>query len=99
MPEDDMLYPPPEDELEAPQSGANAEFAMSMEEITTELGVDPRTTERLLARALRKIERAGDMPTFNTVVRITRLKLANVPLVRCGSFECLTHRHVYFYGQ
>lgn len=78
------------------QLGPQQGFAMSNEEIAARLGVTLGAVKQTIARAMRKIERNGEISEFNTVVRLTRLQKANVPFIRCGSIECRPEKWVFY---
>lgn len=61
---------------------------MKYTEIARQLGTTENAVKILASKALRKIEQAGDMETFATVVRLTQLRSAGA-YIPCGSVECL----------
>ncbi len=69
---------------------------MTNGEIAHALGCSTHAVEILVSKALAKIEKAGDMEAFTTIVRLSQVRRGDA-YIRCGSIECRPEKWV-FYG-
>jgi hypothetical protein len=69
---------------------------MEYAEIAKSLGISESRARGIVTEALHRIEQAGDMEGFATVVRLTHLKAAGEVNIRCGSIECRPEKWAFF---
>jgi hypothetical protein len=72
---------------------------MEIREIANELQMSEAAVRQQISRGLRKLVRAGEAENFATLVRLTQLKNAGQPNIRCGSIECRPEKWVFYAGR